>query len=108
MNYTGKYKKVAEQFRKDGADEYMIEKFIRQEMEMDEFRKGEGTTDIDAVKLWKTYPNEAREMWLNNAFCPTCGAVSFESGYNLRKDKFGVVIEGFCSKCGGRITRCCD
>ena len=99
---------MAEQFRKDGADEYTVEKFIRQEMEMDEFRKGEGTTDVEAVRLWKSYQDEAKEMWFNNAFCLNCGVASFRPGYNLRKDKFGVVIEGNCSKCGGRIARCCD
>lgn len=35
--YEGKYADMAEQFRKDGCDEYTVEKFIRQEMEMDEF-----------------------------------------------------------------------
>lgn len=108
MKYTGKYLKMAEQFRKDGCDEYTVEKFIRQEMEMDEFKKGEGTTDIEAARLWKSYPDEAKEMWLHNAYCRKCGATSFRPGYNLRKDNFGVVIEGNCNKCGEKIARCCD
>ena len=107
-NYQGKYKKMADAFRKDGCDEYTVEKFIRQEMEADEFAKGEGSTDLEALRLWKAYPDEAKEMWLTKAFCPNCGVSSFEKGYNLRKDKFGVMIEGHCSKCGGRMTRCCD
>lgn len=41
--YTGKCAEMAEQFRKDGLDEYTIDKFIRQEMERDEFEKGKGT-----------------------------------------------------------------
>lgn len=108
MKNTGKYKQMADQFRKDGADEYTIEKFIQQEMEIDEFHKGKGTTDIAAVRLWNDYPDEAKEMWLHNEFCVNCGNTSFKLGYNLRKDKYGVVIEGFCNKCGGRIVRCCD
>lgn len=108
MKYTGKYKKMAEQFKKDGCDDYMIEKFIREEMEADEFRKEEGTTDIEALRMWNTYPDEAKEMWLNNAFCINCGVVSFKEGYNLRKDKYGVIIEGVCAKCGEKIVRCCD
>lgn len=108
MEYKGKYKKMAEEFRKDGCDDGMIEKFIRQEMEADEYRKESGTTSLAAVKLWNTYPEEAKEMWLHNAFCPKCGVTSFKPGYDLRKDKFGVVIEGVCIKCGGRIARCCD
>ena len=109
MKYTGKCKQMADQFRKDGADEYTIEKFFQQEMEIDEFQKGKGTTDIAAVQLWNDYPDEEKGMWLHNAFCINCGnTTSFNSGYNLRKDKYGVVIEGFCNKCGGRIVRCCD
>lgn len=37
MKYKGKYKEMAEQFRADGCDDYTIEKFILQEMEMNEF-----------------------------------------------------------------------
>ena len=87
MEYKGKYKEMAEQFRKDGCDEYLVEKFIRQQMEEDEFAKGEGTTDLEAVRLWKTYPEEAKDMWLHNAFCANCGVASFKPGYSLRKDK---------------------
>ena len=108
MKYTGKYKKMAEQFQKDGCDADMIEKFILQEREEDEFRKGERTTDIGAYSLWKSYSDEIKEMWLHNAFCFQCGNASFKPGYNLRKDKFGIRIEGFCNKCGGKIVRCCD
>ena len=108
MKYTGKYKEMAEQFQKDGCDEYTIEQFIRREMETDGFTKGGGTTDLEAVKLWKSYPDEMKEIWFHIAFCINCGKVSFKPGYSLRKDKFGVVIEGFCAKCGERIIRCCD
>ncbi len=74
---------MAESFRKDGVDDKTIERFIREEMEADEFHKGDGTTDIEAVKLWKQYPEEAKNLWLNNAFCPNCGNASFAPGYNL-------------------------
>jgi|GEM_PF-751388 len=108
MEYTGKYKGMAEQFRKDGCDEYIVEKFIRQEMEKDEFHKGDGITDPEAVKLWNTYPDGTKDMWLHNAFCTNCRVSSFAPGYVLRKDNFGVVIQGKCEKCGEPMTRCCD
>lgn len=108
MKYTGKYKEMAEQFRKDGADEYTIEKFIREEMEWDEFRKGEGTTDLEAYKIWKSWPEERRQMYLHNAFCGNCGMTSFTNEYNIRKDRRGLIVEGTCAKCGGRIRRACD
>ena len=53
MKYTGKYKEMAEQFQKDGCDEYTIEQFIRRENGTDGFTKAVGTTDLEAVKLWK-------------------------------------------------------
>ena len=109
MKYTGKYLKMAEQFRRDGADEYMIEKFIRQEMEQDEFPKGEGTTNLEAYKIWKSWPEERRQMYLHNAFCARCGGVaSFADSYNIRRDSWGLIVEGTCVKCGGRIRRVCD
>lgn len=105
--YTGKYAEMAEQFRKDGCDEYTIEKFIRREMEADEFERGHGTTDIEAVRAWKIIPEEMKQEYLNNAFCRNCGVGSFKAGYNLRMDKFGIVIEGNCARCGKSIARCC-
>jgi len=41
MKYTGKYKQLADQFRADGCDEAMIERFIREEIERDEFQKNQ-------------------------------------------------------------------
>lgn len=109
MKYPGKYKEMAEQFRKDGADEYMVEKFIREEIERDEFEKGAGTTDLEAYKIWKSWPEERRQMYLHNAFCGNCGgATSFANGCNIRKDHWGLIVEGTCAKCGRRIRRVCD
>ena len=108
MKYEGKYKEMAEQFRADGCDDYTIEKFIRQKMEMDEFRKGEGTTDLQAYREWMQIPENVRDMYLHNAFCHNCDVASFAKGYNVRKDKYGIVLEGVCDKCGERIARVID
>lgn len=99
---------MADQFRADGLNENQIEKFIREEMEHDEFVKGEGTTDINAYKEWKSWPEERRELYLNNAFCSNCGVASFAPDYSIRKDRYGVLVEGHCSKCGAKICRVCD
>ena len=80
---------------------------IRQEMEQDEFERLSGTTDPEALKEWETWPEDKRQLFLNNALCPNCGVSSFASGYNIRKDRFGIVIEGVCDKCGQNIVRCC-
>lgn len=108
MKYEGKYKEMAEQFKADGCDDYTIEKFIRREMEMDEFRKGEGTTDLQAYREWTQIPENVRDMYIHNAFCHNCGVASFAKGYNVRKDKYGIVLEGVCDKCSERIVRVID
>lgn len=108
MEYTGKYKEMAEQFRADGADEHTIEKWIRQEMDRDHFEMEHGTTNLDAYKEWKCWPTERRNLYLHNAFCGNCRVTSFASGYTIRKDRFGLIVEGKCATCGRPIRRCCD
>ena len=108
MKYTGKYEKMDEEFRKDGVDESMVGKFIQEEMERDEFRKGRGTTDLNAFRIWQSWPEERRQLYLHNAFCSNCHLTSFAEGYNIRQDAYGLIVEGNCEKCGHRIARCCD
>ena len=49
--------------------------------------------------------DEEKRVLLNNAWCRNADA-SFAFGYALRADKFGIVIEGKCAKCGCAIVRC--
>ena len=49
LQYTGKYIEVAEQFRKNGLDEYMIERFIRQIV--DEIAKDQNVDLVDATQV---------------------------------------------------------
>ena len=108
MKYTGKYKKLADQFRADGCDEAMVERFIREEMDRDKFEKNRGITDLDAYREWQSWPERRRQMYLSNSFCTKCGVASFAPGYTIRKNRFGLIIEGKCSVCGSGIVRCCD
>ena len=113
MKYTGKYKEMADQFHKDGADEYQIEKFIRKEMERDalEYRTvlANGAADQEACEIWQSWPEERRKILLNNALCGNCGGLtSFAPGYTVWKDQWGLILDGKCAKCGGKIRRVCD
>lgn len=100
-----KYEKMRKQFKADGADDLMIEKFIREEKERDEFEKKSGTIDLEAVKEWNKLPEKEQQIFLSSAFCMNCGVTTFGKGYTLRMDRFGIVIEGNCSKCGHKIAR---
>ncbi len=103
-----KYQSMADQFRADGADEKTIRKWIQEEMQGDEFARKEGSSDIEAYKIWMSWPQERRSLYLGNAFCSKCSVTSFAPGYNIRKDRFGLIVEGNCATCGAKICRCCD
>jgi hypothetical protein len=70
--------------------------------------------DLDAYRIWKSWPEERRRMYLNNAFCFTCieagtsRVASFAPGYTVRKNGNHLVVEGRCAACGERIARSCD
>lgn len=58
-----------------------------------------------ALAAWDAISNEEKRILLNNAWCRDANA-SFAPGYTLRADKFGIVIEGNCAKCGCAVARC--
>ena len=97
---------MADQLRRDGTDESQIEKNVREEMERDVFEIENGTTYLEAYRIWKSRPEERREDHLNGVLCGNCGSLtSFAPGYNVRKGKWGLILQGNCSKCGGRIRK---
>ena len=109
MIYIGKYKIIADQLRREGVDESQIEKNVREEMERDIFEIENGTTNLEAYRIWKSWPEERRESHLNGVYCGNCGGVtSFASGYNVKKSKWGLILQGNCAKCGGRIRKSCN
>ena len=86
----------------------MIERFVAKEKAEAEFRRGRGTTDIEAARIWKGMPENIRQLPLGNAFCPNCGVTSFASGYSLRMRDGFVLIKGRCAAYDAEIARLCD
>lgn len=105
MEYSGKYAVMAEELRADGCDERTVERFVREEMEADEWRSRSGVTDFEALREWNGLPNRDRQILLNTAYCRECGMTSFAPGYDIRRARFGLVVEGSCATCGARISR---
>lgn len=66
-----KYEEMTRQMRADGVDEAMIERFAAEEKAEAEFRRGRGTTGIEAARTWRGIPESIRQLLLSNAFCPT-------------------------------------
>lgn len=52
-----KYEEMARQMRADGVSEAMIARFVAEEMEEDEFRRGKGVTEIETLREWRKTPN---------------------------------------------------
>ena len=69
--------------RADGVSEEMIARFVAEEMEEDEFRRGKGVTEIEALRERKKIPEHIRKLLLANAFCYNCGTTEFAPGYTL-------------------------
>ena len=71
-------------------------------------QKGPAVIDLAAYREWMKLPRDVREIYLHNAYCPKCRMTSFARDYVIRKDFFGLVIEGTCKKCGAAIARTLD
>ena len=108
MDADSKYKEMARRLRADGVDEAMIARFVAEEMEEDEFRRGKGVTEFEAIREWNKLPEKTRKLLLANAFCHNCDITEFASGYTMRMRCGCVLIEGRCAKCGAEIARLCD
>lgn len=103
-----KYEEMARQMRADGVSEEMIVRFAAEEMEEDEFRRGKGVTEIEALREWKKIPEHIRKLLLANAFCYNCGTTEFAPGYTLRMRHGRVLVEGRCAKCEAKVARLSD
>lgn len=103
-----KYEEMAQQMRADGVSEETIVRFVAEEMAEDEFRRGKGVTETEALREWKKTPEHIRKLLLANALCRNCGTTEFAPGYTLRMRHGCVLIEGRCAKCGAEVARLCD
>ena len=103
-----KHKKIARQMRADGVSGEMIARFVAEEMVEDEFRRGKGVTEIEALREWRKIPEHIRRLLLANAFCHNCGSAEFAPGYTLSMRRGCVLIEGRCAECGAEVARLCD
>ena len=100
MEYTGKYKNLADQFRADGCDEAMT-----------------SLMNIAPASQMLIFIIQGAQRQRNP--CPTTPVLLLNSAgrgarsgteysYMIRKDRFGLIVEGKCAVCGSRIARCCD
>lgn len=110
MEYTGKYKILAEKLQAKGKPQVVIDKFIRLQMERDAYIQCSAESDARAAEIWQNYPEEKRRIWLQNSYCLNCNATTqVKPGYRVKMDeKEGIVIDGKCARCGNEIERYCN
>ena len=107
-SWSHNYEEMARQMRADGVSEEMIARFVAEEVEEDEFRRGKGVTEIEALRERRKIPEHIRKLLLANAFCHNCGTTEFAPGYTLRMRHGRVLVEGRCTECGAEVARLCD
>ena len=103
-----KYEEIARRMRADGVSEEMIARLVAEEMEKDEFRRGKGVTEVEALRGWRQIPEHIRKLLLANASCHNCGTTEFAPGCTLRIRHGRVLVEGCCTECGAEVARLCD
>lgn len=94
--------------RANDASEKTITRFVAEEMEEDELRRGKGVTEIEALREWRKIPEHIRKLLPASAFRYNCGTTEFAPGYTLRMRRGRVLIKGCCAKCGAEVARLCD
>jgi hypothetical protein len=60
--------------------------------------------DLKAAKKWNAIPKNMQEKLINNVFCSSCGVTAIVD-FSIRNDKYGILLEGTCKKCGGPVAR---
>jgi S-adenosylhomocysteine hydrolase len=64
------------------------------------------STSNDALKRWADLPADKRRLLLDNVWCPDCSTAvticDFSAQVVAGK---GVVLKGFCGKCGHKVAR---
>ena len=60
--------------------------------------------DFQAMKKWNMIPKNIQFLLLDNVFCSDCGVTTIVK-YTIRNDKFGIVLEGECKKCGKSVAK---
>lgn len=60
--------------------------------------------DFKAAQKWAKIPKDIQQQLISNVFCSNC-TVTTITDYTLHDDKFGVVLQGKCQKCGEDVAR---
>ena len=60
--------------------------------------------DLKAMQKWNEISKEHQQLIIDNAYCNECFTTTIVD-FEIADDKYGVVLEGKCQKCGKDIAR---
>lgn len=60
--------------------------------------------DLQAAQKWSKIPKHFQQLILKNVFCTICGVTTIVE-YTLHSEKYGILLEGKCIKCGKDVAR---
>jgi len=63
------------------------------------------TSDIEALRNWSKTSESMQEYIENNAYCPYCKSTTTIKDYSVVLSGDHTVLQGFCAKCGGRVSQ---
>jgi len=61
--------------------------------------------DLQAAQKWAKIPKHFQQLILKNVNCSNCSSVTTIVDYSLHYDKYGILLEGKCIKCGKDVAR---
>lgn len=67
-------------------------------------KQSPAVSDMKALKKWAKAPSNMQQLLINNVFCSKCGVTTIVD-YGIHNDRFGVLLKGYCNKCGDSVAR---
>lgn len=61
-------------------------------------------TDFKAAQKWVKVTKQIKQAILGNVFCSSCGVTTIVE-FTMHDNKFGIILEGKCGKCGRDVAR---
>lgn len=89
------------------SNEFAIEALMDTCKEIVDYHKSKqspAVSDMKALKKWAELPSDIQQLLISNVYCSKCGMTKIID-YGIHDDRFGLVLKGFCQKCGGRVAR---
>lgn len=89
------------------SEEFAVEALIDAIKEIVDYhnsKKPSNITDMKALKKWSKVPADFQKMLIDNVYCSKCGVTTIVD-FGIQDDRLGLVLKGFCKKCGAPVAR---